>query len=78
MFSFSKIVTLTAVFFGTLTQAVPLSQRDASINARIPDPAISTVDAPTLESVFDGLLVQLNDAVNPLRMNSCLVPHASH
>ncbi|KAI0002529.1 hypothetical protein BJV74DRAFT_985955 [Russula compacta] len=66
MFSFSKIVTLTAVVFGTLTQAVPLSQRDSSINARIPDPATSTVDTPTLESVFDGLLVQLNDAVNPL------------
>jgi hypothetical protein len=70
MLSFSKIVTLTAVACGMLTQAIPISQRDAGIVVRVPDaPLPSSLNAPTLKSVFDNLLVQLKGAVEPLSTN---------
>jgi len=37
MLSFSKIITLSAVAFGTLTQALPILQGKADINARNSD-----------------------------------------
>lgn len=67
MLSFSKIVTLTAVACGVLTQAIPISPRDAGIVVRVPDaPLPSSANTPTLKSVFDNLLVQLKGAVEPL------------
>ncbi|KAH9050239.1 hypothetical protein EDB84DRAFT_1449856 [Lactarius hengduanensis] len=48
MLSFSKILTFAAVAFGTLSQAVPLSQRDASIEVRNAD-----------EGLIKGVLVEV-------------------
>jgi len=61
MLSFSKIVTLSAVAFGTLTQALPLVQRDAGINARNSD-LTTRCDSGcgTLAEVFVGLKADLD------------------
>jgi len=71
MLSFTKIITLSAMALGTLTQAVPLLQRDVSTNAHrsATDVVVSRADDPlTLEGVFDGLVDDLNKALDPIGM----------
>ncbi|KAH9072921.1 hypothetical protein EDB83DRAFT_143162 [Lactarius deliciosus] len=64
MLSFSKIITFAAVAFGTLSQAVPLSPRDASIEAR-------NTGSGLIEGVLTGVLATVTVKLEPIL---CLVP----
>jgi hypothetical protein len=67
MLSFTKIITLSAMALGTLTQAVPLLQRNPS-SAPVTD-VVSRRDAPkTIQGVFDGLVDKLNKELLDLSM----------
>ncbi|KAH9042637.1 hypothetical protein EDB85DRAFT_1885886 [Lactarius pseudohatsudake] len=57
MLSFSKIITFAAVAFGTLSQAVPLSPRDASIEAR---------NDGLIEGLLTDLLLKVTVEVQPI------------
>ncbi|KAH8996677.1 hypothetical protein EDB92DRAFT_1841224 [Lactarius akahatsu] len=57
MLSFSKILTFAAVAFGTLSQAVPLSQRDASIEAR---------NEGLIKGLLTDVLVKVTAEVQPI------------
>lgn len=71
MLSFSKIVTLSAVAFGTLTQALPLVQRDAGINARNSGlTARCDSGCGTLSEVFVGLEADLHVQLDAVGMRS--------
>ncbi|KAH9006442.1 hypothetical protein EDB86DRAFT_3070448 [Lactarius hatsudake] len=59
MLSFSKIITLAAVAFGTLSQAVPLSPRDASIEARDANEGL-------IKGVLTGVLAKVTVEVQPI------------
>ncbi|KAI0296338.1 hypothetical protein B0F90DRAFT_1746763 [Multifurca ochricompacta] len=59
MLSFTKVITLAAVAFGALTQAVPLAQRETGIQARVPGD-VSPASHPTIVSVFADLTVDLD------------------
>lgn len=59
MFSFSKIITVAAVAFGTLSQAVPLNPRGASIATRDSSPV-------QLEVVLTDVKAKLAFALEPI------------
>jgi hypothetical protein len=70
MFSFSKIATLSVLALGTLTQAVPLLQRDTSVNARGTDLDARDDKTLTLQGVLTTATVQLSGALGPVGKNS--------
>jgi hypothetical protein len=76
MLSFSKIVTLSAMALGTLTQAVPLLQRDAGVNARTTDVVSSTDKTHTLQFVLNDVTAQLNLKLNPVGMNAYSITYS--
>ncbi|KAI0291183.1 hypothetical protein B0F90DRAFT_1824173 [Multifurca ochricompacta] len=68
--SFKNVVLLQdyhplCVAFGALTQAVPLNQRETSIQARVPG-GVAPVSRPTIATVFAQLNVDLDVALCPL------------
>jgi hypothetical protein len=67
MLSFTKIITLSAMALGTLTQAVPLLQRDIDVDADVVIRGDGT-DTQTLEGVLDNLVDNLNKALDPIGM----------
>ncbi len=71
MLSFSKIITLSAVAFGTLTQALPILQGNADINARNSDlVARCNGGCPTLDGVFVDLEAELDVKLGAISMKS--------
>lgn len=71
MLSFSKIVTLSAVAFGTLTQAIPILQGNADINARNSDLiARCDGDCTTLDGLFVDLTAELDVKLGAISMKS--------
>ncbi|KAH9177635.1 hypothetical protein EDB89DRAFT_1933732 [Lactarius sanguifluus] len=70
MLSFSKIITVAAVAFGTLSQAVPLSARDASIETRDGD---SGLIKGVLTKVLTDVTVELAPIYHLVPSNATLV-----
>lgn len=76
MLSFSKVVTLVTVAFGAFTQAVPLNQRDVSLNVRVP--GNTTPDVIRLGCILVELQAKIDVVLQPLCMESRPVVYAFH
>ena len=59
MLSFSKVITFTAVAFGALSQAIPLTPREIGIGARASGPV-------QLKGLLTNLNTQLVVAIAPI------------